>query len=167
MSASMKLTAWWLMMAVPKVFLSVAYLVASSRALWLIPTAPAATGGRVLSKAPMATLNPAPSPMSTFSLGLPEDRPGVLSSSIVVGSHRDDLVLSELLRQVQVLLLLLGDGEVETHRLGGCCGLGSIGEAPSSWLCSLSEQSCDSCGCHCDGEESSFQHGYCSPTVPM
>ena len=40
MSANMKLTAWWLTMAVPKVFLSVAYFVASSRALWLIPVAP-------------------------------------------------------------------------------------------------------------------------------
>ena len=30
---------------------------------------PAATGGLVLSNAPIATLNPAPSPISTFSFG--------------------------------------------------------------------------------------------------
>ena len=48
-------------------------------------------------------------------MGLLQDWPGVLSSSIVVGSHRDDLVLGELLRQVQELLLLFSDGEVETH----------------------------------------------------
>ena len=56
-------------MGTPKAFLSVAYFVASSRALWAMPTAPAATGGRVLSKAPMATLKPAPSPIKTFSAG--------------------------------------------------------------------------------------------------
>ena len=48
-------------------------------------------------------------------VSLLQDRPGVLASSIVVGSHWDDLVLGELLRQVQELLLLFSDSEVETH----------------------------------------------------
>ena len=42
----------------PMVFLSKEYLIASSSALWARPTAPEATGGRVLSKAPIAILNP-------------------------------------------------------------------------------------------------------------
>lgn len=37
------LLTWWLAMGTPKAFLSVAYLVASSRALWARPVAPAAT----------------------------------------------------------------------------------------------------------------------------
>ena len=49
-------------MAVPNVFLSSEYLVASSRALLASPTAPAATGGLVKSKALIAVRNPAPSP---------------------------------------------------------------------------------------------------------
>ena len=35
----------------------------------LVLILPAATGGLVLSNAPIATLNPAPSPISTFSFG--------------------------------------------------------------------------------------------------
>ena len=42
-------------MGTPKVFLSSEYFVASSKALDAKPTAPAATGGLVMSKAPMAT----------------------------------------------------------------------------------------------------------------
>ena len=49
----------------------------------------------------------------TSLVSLLEDRPWVLSSSVIVGSNRDDLVLGELLRQVQELLLLFSDGEVE------------------------------------------------------
>ena len=48
-------------------------------------------------------------------VSLLQDGPGVLPGSVVVGCHRDDLVLGELLRQVQELLLLFSDGEVETH----------------------------------------------------
>ena len=55
-----------LMIFCPKVVLSMAYFVASSRHLWASPTAPAATGGRVLSNAPMAILKPTPSAPSTF-----------------------------------------------------------------------------------------------------
>jgi len=46
-----------------------AYLMASSMARLATPTAPEATGGRVLSKAPMATLKPAPSAPSTLDEG--------------------------------------------------------------------------------------------------
>jgi len=42
-----------------------------------------------------------------------EDRPWVLSGSVIVGSDGDDLVLGELLGQVEELLLLFSDGEVE------------------------------------------------------
>ena len=48
-------------------------------------------------------------------VGLLQDGPGVLPGSVVVGCHRDDLVLGELLRQVKELLLLRGDVEVETR----------------------------------------------------
>jgi len=48
-------------------------------------------------------------------VSLLQDWPGVLPGPVVVRSHRDNLVLGELLRQVQELLLLLGDREVETH----------------------------------------------------
>ena len=53
-------------MGLPNVFLSMEYFEASSRALCETPIAPAATGGRVLSKAPMASLKPIPSPANTF-----------------------------------------------------------------------------------------------------
>ena len=48
-------------------------------------------------------------------VSLLQDRPGVLPGSVVVGRHRDDLVLGELLGQVKELLLLRSDVEVETH----------------------------------------------------
>mmetsp|Transcript_17854 Transcript_17854/g.54891 ORF Transcript_17854/g.54891 Transcript_17854/m.54891 type:complete len:405 (+) Transcript_17854:129-1343(+) len=69
MSASMKLSAWCSAMGLPMVLRSLAYASASSVARRATPTAPAATGGRVLSKAPMAILKPAPSWPSTFSAG--------------------------------------------------------------------------------------------------
>ena len=56
-------------MGVPMVIRSRAYLMASSMARLATPTAPEATGGRVLSKAPMATLKPAPSAPSTLDEG--------------------------------------------------------------------------------------------------
>ena len=49
----------------------------------------------------------------TSLVSLLEDRPWVLSSSVIVGSNGDDLVLGELLGQVEELLLLFSDGEVE------------------------------------------------------
>mmetsp|Transcript_58163 Transcript_58163/g.161101 ORF Transcript_58163/g.161101 Transcript_58163/m.161101 type:complete len:234 (-) Transcript_58163:322-1023(-) len=68
-SASMKLTAWCWMISAPIVFRSFEYLSASSMARRATPTAPAATGGRVLSNAPIAILKPAPTSPSTFSSG--------------------------------------------------------------------------------------------------
>ena len=49
----------------------------------------------------------------TSLVSLLEDWPWVLSSSVIVGSDGDDLVLGELLGQVEELLLLFSDGEVE------------------------------------------------------
>mmetsp|Transcript_31906 Transcript_31906/g.63578 ORF Transcript_31906/g.63578 Transcript_31906/m.63578 type:complete len:272 (-) Transcript_31906:432-1247(-) len=69
MSASMNAITWWSRMGTPMVTRSRAYFMASSIARRDTPTAPAATGGRVLSNAPMATLNPCPSEPSTFSFG--------------------------------------------------------------------------------------------------
>ncbi|RMZ93343.1 hypothetical protein BpHYR1_050534 [Brachionus plicatilis] len=68
-SASKNATAWCSAINLPIVFLSRAYFLASSKARLAKPTAPAATGGLVKSKAPMAILNPAPSTPKTFSLG--------------------------------------------------------------------------------------------------
>ena len=48
-------------------------------------------------------------------VSLLKNGPGILPSSIVVGRHRDDLILGALLRQVEELLLLRSDVEVETH----------------------------------------------------
>lgn len=50
----------------PKVFLSSAYLSASSSALWASPTLSDATAGRVRSNAPIDTLNPLFSSPNTF-----------------------------------------------------------------------------------------------------
>merc|ERR1712083_443228 len=49
----------------------------------------------------------------TSLVSLLEDWPWVLSSSVIVGSNGDDLVLGELLGQVEELLLLFSDGEVK------------------------------------------------------
>ena len=69
MSASLNWIAWWFIIGVPKVFLSNEYFIDSSSALWARPTAPQATGGRVKSKAAMATRNPCPSLPTTFFAG--------------------------------------------------------------------------------------------------
>ena len=62
----------------------------------------------------------------TSLVSLLEDRPWVLSSSVIVGSDGDDLVLGELLRQLEELLLLRSDVEAEARRGGCCCCLWGI-----------------------------------------
>eukprot|EP00754_Rhynchopus_humris_P034068 Rhum_TRINITY_DN15502_c7_g1::Rhum_TRINITY_DN15502_c7_g1_i1::g.161062::m.161062 len=70
MSASMNATAWCSAMGLPKVSRCFEYATASSYALRARPTAPIATGGRVLSKAFMAILKPCPGAPSRFSCGI-------------------------------------------------------------------------------------------------
>lgn len=57
-------------------------------------------------------------------VGLLQDVPRVLSSLVIMSCIRDDLVLGELLREIQVLLLLSGDGEVvaSVHTVAGLAG---------------------------------------------
>merc|ERR1712180_239884 len=86
----------------------------------------------------------------TGFVSLLQDWPWVFSGPVIVRGNGDDLVLGELLGEVEELLLLLGDVEVEPHRLGGCGCLRSIGQASSSGLDSLAQQSCHSCGRHDD-----------------
>ena len=65
----------------------------------------------------------------TGFMSLLQDWPRVFSGPVIVRGNGDDLVLGELLGEVEELLLLLGDVEVEPHRLGGCGCLRSIGQA--------------------------------------
>ena len=65
----------------------------------------------------------------TGFVSLLQDWPWVFSGPVIVRGDGDDLVLGELLGEVEELLLLLGDVEVEPHRLGGCGCLRSIGQA--------------------------------------